>query len=163
MTTVVSDASPLINLARIGHLSLLARLFARLCIPQAVYDEVVVQGSGQPGAAEVAGSDWITVQAVTNPPLVRVLRQELDAGEAEAIALGLECGADLLLMDERMGREVAGRLGLRCVGLVGVLLVVKRAGLIPGIREALEALRDKAGFRLSETLCSQILSEAGEE
>ena len=103
------------------------------------------------------------MQAVTNRPLVRVLRQELDAGEAEAIALGLECGADLLLMDERMGREVAGRLGLRCVDLVGVLLVAKRAGLIPGIREALEALRDKAGFRLSETLCSQILSEAGEE
>jgi uncharacterized protein len=48
MITVVSNASPLINLARIGLLRLLPALFTQITIPQAVYDEIVVQGHGQP-------------------------------------------------------------------------------------------------------------------
>jgi predicted nucleic acid-binding protein len=50
--TIVSNASPLINLARIGKLDLLHRLYDSVLIPQAVWDEVVVQGAGQPGAEE---------------------------------------------------------------------------------------------------------------
>ena len=47
--TIMSNASPLINLARIGKLDLLHRLYDSVLIPQAVWDEVVVQGAGQPG------------------------------------------------------------------------------------------------------------------
>ncbi|WP_244083925.1 hypothetical protein [Desulforhabdus sp. TSK] len=50
---VVSNASPLINLARIGRLSLLPRIFDRLLIPEAVWQEVVEEGQGQPGADEI--------------------------------------------------------------------------------------------------------------
>lgn len=37
------------------------------------------------------------------------------------IALALELQADLVLLDEREGRHTAQRLGLRVVGVVGVL------------------------------------------
>lgn len=95
--TVVSNASPLINLARIGQLDLLRQLYGELWIPDAVRYEVVEEGYGRAGAEEVRAADWIKTQTVSNQPLVRVLTYELDAGEAEAIVLALEKSADLLL------------------------------------------------------------------
>lgn len=118
---VVSDASVLIHLARIGELNLLHQLDGNLLIPKVIWREVVIEGAGQPGAEEVRTASWIETHDVANEHLVRALRQDLDAGEAEAIALALEVGADLLLMDDRLGRETARYLGLRYVGLIGVL------------------------------------------
>ena len=100
--SVVSNASPLINLARIGKLDLLHDLYGELTIPEAVWREVVVEGAGQPGADEVKGATWIKRHAVANRQLVHALQQELDAGEAEAIVLASEMEAELLLMDERL-------------------------------------------------------------
>lgn len=160
--TVVSDASPLINLARIGRLDLLPQLYGKLHLPEAVWEEVVVQGFGQPGAEEIAGAPWIERHTAANRPLVRVLQQELDAGEAEAIALALELRADLLLMDERIGREAARHLDLRCIGLIGVLLEAKHKGLINALKPYLDALRDLAGFRISEVLYERVLKDEGE-
>ena len=62
--TVVSSSGPLIAFAVIGQFDLLRQVYGSLSIPQAVYDEVVVQGAGQPGAAEVQGANWIRVEAV---------------------------------------------------------------------------------------------------
>lgn len=119
---VVSNASPLINLARIGKLGLLRDLYEELTIPDAVWREVVLEGAGQPGADEIESAAWILRQAAGNRELVRALRQDLDAGEAEAIALSLEIGADLLLIDEHLGRDTARHLGLRYIGLIGALV-----------------------------------------
>jgi uncharacterized protein len=96
---VVSNSSPLINLARIGQLNLLAHLFGRLLIPDAVWREVVEKGHGNPGADEINQAEWIERVAVSNRQLVHSLLQELDPGEAESIALAVEINADWLLMD----------------------------------------------------------------
>ena len=87
---VVSDSSPLISLARIGELEILRCLYGEILIPQAVWDEIVVEGEGRPGADEVRGSGWIRCEPVSNLHLARILRRELGAGEAEAIALAVE-------------------------------------------------------------------------
>lgn len=94
--SIVSNASPLINLARIGQLNLLPRLYGELAIPDAVWREVVLEGTGQPGAEEIEVASWIRVQPATNRELVQALQQELDAGEAEAIALALQVKAEFL-------------------------------------------------------------------
>lgn len=86
----------------------------------------------------------------------------MDAGEAEAIALALETDAKLLLMDERLGREVAQHFGIRCVGLIGSLVESKHRGLISEVREAMDRLRDIAGFRISQALYEQVLKDTGE-
>ncbi len=158
---VVSDASALINLARISELDLLRRLYGGLLIPKAVWQEVVVEGAGQPGAEEVRRASWIETYDVANEHLVRALRQNLDAGEAEAVALALEMGVDLLLMDERLGRETARHLGVRRVGLIGVLIMAKRSGLIDAVKPYLDRLRDIAGFRVSDELYVRVYAKLG--
>jgi hypothetical protein len=161
--SVVSNASPLINLARIGKLDLLRQLYGELFIPEAVWHEVVIEGVGQPGADEVKAATWIKTQSVTNIPLVHALRQELDAGEAEAIVLTLETQAELLLMDERVGREDARHLGLRCTGLIGVLVEAKHKGVLSAVKPQLDELRNIAGFRVHDALYVRVLQDEGEE
>ena len=161
--SVVSNASPLISLARIGKLDLLHQLYDELFIPEAVWHEVVIEGVGQPGADEVKAASWIKTQSVTNTPLVHALRQELDAGEAEAIVLTLETQAELLLMDERVGREVARHLGLRYTGLIGVLVEAKHKGVLSAVKPQLDELRNIAGFRISDALYVRVLQDEGEE
>ena len=159
---IVSNASPLINLARIGKLDLLRELYGELIIPEGVWHEVVVEGAGQPGSDEVNTSHWIKRQAVTNRQLQQALRQELDAGEAEAIALAVELNAELLLMDEHLGREVARHLGLRYTGLIGVMIEAKHKGMIGSVKPQLDSLRDISGLHVSDALYLRILKDEGE-
>lgn len=161
--SIVSNASPLINLARIGKLDLLPRLYGAILIPQAIWDEVVVQGAGQPGAEEISSAAWIRRSTVVNTQLVRALRQDLDAGEAEAIALALEVEAELLLMDERLGRETARHMGLRYTGVIGLLVEAKHKGFISEIKSHMGALRREANFRVSDALYRRVLRDEGEK
>lgn len=162
MMKVVSNTSPIINLAAINHLDVLRQVFGTILIPQAVYHEIVVVGSGQPGADEVQGANWIQVHAITNQPLITVLTLSLDQGEAEAIALAVETQADLVLLDERMGRSVASHFGLKCIGLLGILIEAKRTGVLPAVKPVLDDLRSKAGFWVSPALYHQVLQTVDE-
>ncbi len=159
---VVSNASPLVNLSRISQLTLLPQLFGRVLLPEAVWQEVVEDGRGQPGADEIRRATWVERVPVSNQQLVHSLRQDLDPGEAEAIALAVEIDADWLLMDERLGRETAGHFGRPCIGLVGILGVAKQRGMLQELRPLLNQLRDVAGFRMSSALIIEVLRDAGE-
>jgi predicted nucleic acid-binding protein len=159
---IVSDTSPIINLAVIGQLSLLQKLYGTVVVPQAVYEEIVIEGAGQAGATEVAQADWIEIKGITNRPLVTSLEGELDIGEAEAIVLAVELKADLLLIDERKGRIVANRLGVNSIGLLGVLIRAKHEGMISAVGLIMDELRSKAGFWIDDELYNYILQVAGE-
>lgn len=161
--TVVSNTSPIINLAAIGHLDLLRELYGTLTIPDAVYDEIVVRGRGQPGADEVQQFSWFVRQSVSNRALVvQLMGSGLDVGEADAIVLALETNAPLLLMDEKLGRAAATRVGIRVIGLRGVLIEAKRRGRVAEVRPLLDALRAGPGFYIAPALYSQVLRQAGE-
>lgn len=160
---VVSNTSPIINLAAIGQFDVLRALYGTLMIPDAVYDEIVVRGRGQPGADEVQQFSWFVRQSVNNRTLVaQLMGSGLDVGEAEAIVLALETNASLLLMDEKLGRAAAARAGARVIGLLGVLIEAKSRGLVPAIRPLLDALRAGPGFYIAPALYAQILQQAGE-
>jgi predicted nucleic acid-binding protein len=161
---VVSDSSPLVALARIDKLDLVRLLYENVLIPDAVWQEIVIRGAGQPGSNEVKTAPWIRVRSVKNKKLVRALRQELDAGESEAIVLSLETEPEaLLLMDERLGREVARHMGLRYTGIIGVLIEAKNKNLITNVKPFLDSLKNTAGFHINETLYSRILKDLGEK
>lgn len=159
---VVSNTSPIINLACVGQLDLLRQLYGQVIIPQAVFAEIAIAGTGEPGAEEVQKLDWIGRRSVTQGQLIKVLRLELDAGEAEAIACALEINADLLLLDERRARDTAQRLGLKFIGILGVLTEAKRQQRIPRIRPVLDNLRHQAGFWVTDALYRRVLEAAGE-
>ncbi len=159
---IVSDTSPLINLAAVGQLDLLRQLYGHVIIPQAIYDEIVIAGAGQPGAAEVKAAGWIEIRRLKDQALVDILTLELDRGEAEALALAMELKADLLLIDERRGRAIASRLGLTHLGLLGALVEAKQRSLIPAIKPLLDEMIAKAGFWISTELYRRVLQSVME-
>lgn len=139
--TVVSDTSPISNLAAIGHLDLLQQVYGSITIPQAVADEIAKVATIYAQAASIPDQPWITIQAVNDATIVERLRGEkLDSGESEAIALALEIGAELLLIDEQLGRRIAVNEGLNITGLVGVFLDAKNRGFISKIKPTVDAL-----------------------
>ena len=102
---------------------------------------------------------WIERRTVADTGLVALLRQDLGVGEAEAIVLAREAGADLVLLDERMGRIAAKRLGLRVTGLVGVLIEARERGLLTDAEAVVNDLHQKAGFWLSEELRRMVVGK----
>jgi predicted nucleic acid-binding protein len=159
---IVSNTSPLTNLAAIGRLNLLHRLLGRVDIANAVWDELNANGRSWPGRDEVARASWILRQIPNNGALFRALQRDLDRGESESIALAVELGADLILLDEQDGRRLAQRHGLKPMGVVGVLLLGKQYGLLPAIRPELDALRTDAGFWLGDSVYRLALQKARE-
>ena len=159
---VISNSSALINLVIIGRLDLLREKFGEIIVPQAVWQEVVIESAGKPGAKEVERANWIRVEEVTNKPLVQLLEQKLDDGESEAIALALEVGADLVLLDERDARDTAESLGLDILGVIGILIWAKKKGLILSLQDELDQLRNVAKFRFNDKLYRRALAEVGE-
>jgi predicted nucleic acid-binding protein len=153
MAGVIADASPLIALHQIGQISLIEHLFDRILIPSAVAREVSPSLPSLPY--------WIVPRDLTRPIGSEILLASLGAGESETLALALEDGADLLILDERPARKLALVLGLPVVGTAGILLAAKRAGLIPEVRPLLDTLIEK-GFRVSTSLRDKILADAAE-
>ena len=160
---VVCNTSPLTNLAAIGQFDLLHQLYEEVHIAQGVWIELNAGGRHWPGRNEVAGANWIKHHPVQNQALVTTLERDLDLGEAETIAMALELGADLVLLDEKEGRHAARRLELHVLGVVGVLLEAKSNGRIGAVRPHLDGLRQTAGFYLSTSVYRLALSLAGEE
>jgi len=161
---VVSDASPVLNLAIIDRLDLLQQQFGKVWLPQAVIDELRIEGD-LPGSAVIRQAwraGWLGPEVVQDRVRVSILRRDLDLGEAEAIALALQQRADWLLLDEREGRRIAKSLGLRVTGVLGILLRARLEGLLPSMREAMDQLRNLADFRIGADLYDQLLESAHE-
>ncbi len=114
------------------------------------------------GAIDVGRLAFVRIQQPSDLNMLARMRAALDAGEAEAIALALETHADAILMDEARGRNVALSLGLRPVGVIGVLIEAKRRGVVDRVAPLLETLDRTITFRVSETLRRRALDLAGE-
>ena len=162
---VVADSSPLIYLAALSDFHFLRDIFGEIVIPPAVYQEVVVQGTGFPVKANVvvALDDWIVVKAVRSRGYIEEACEAgcIDIGEAEAIVLAQECQAGTLLLDDQRAVGYARKLGLNVVRTPVVYSEAKLRGWVSSVREKLDALRKK-GFRLSERHYHLILDEIGE-
>jgi predicted nucleic acid-binding protein len=159
---IVSDTTPISELAKVDHLDLLPKLFGKVVIPQGVFDELQV--GEHPAAKLVHDLSWLEVVTVNNQQLVRELQQsfKLDLGESEAIALAEEIRASQLLIDERAARKVAMARKLPLIGTVGILLLAKRRGLLDSVKDVLDEMKAQ-GMRISDRLYVQVLTLAQEK
>ncbi len=160
---VVSDASVLIGLARLGLWRLLGEVYDRVVIPSGVRDEFLAPEHFRVERTALLNASWIDIRAARNDAMMAQLPRQLGRGEREAITLAVELRADLLLIDELDGRRAAKSLKLAITGIGGLLVVAKSRGLIPAVAPLLMKLQTECGFRLSNRLIAQLSAVAGEQ
>lgn len=156
---VVSNTTPLNYLVLIGQQELLARLFERVIIPQAVWTELQAEGTPKSVRDWLANQPvWLEVRQANLPTDAALAR--LDGGEREAILLAQELKADLLLIDDKDGRLEAARRNLLVVGTLGVLDKAAERGLLD-LPEALSRLQ-QTSFRAAPLLLKSLLEKDAE-
>jgi uncharacterized protein len=160
VNTIVSDTTALIVLAAQDRLDLLGACFEQVLLPLAVYREWRTGDAGLDQRLERL--TFFQVVAVDEGDLLEELRAMVDPGEAEALALARQRGLPLLV-DEKKGRTLARMMGIPVLGLVGVLLLAVRRGILdpPTAKEILDASID-CGFRLSDALYQAFVGQLGE-
>jgi hypothetical protein len=160
MPKIVSNTTPIISLLKLNRLDLLQKLYKQVYIPSAVYKEIEF-GKAKGYYKDLTSVDWINIIEIQDKQAVKYFL-DLDAGEAEAIVLATELNADLIILDEKLGRFHAKHADLRVSGTIGILIKAKSEGLIEELKQSLDELTDK-GVWISEKLKSEILKKVGEE
>lgn len=156
---VVSNTSPIIFLTKINRLELVNKLYGpTIILPQSVYNELLFR--------DLPGTPFIK----NNPPYFSIMPSKktfpgldfLGKGERECIEIGKTQAADLILMDDKMGRGMAQALNLRVKGTAGILLEAQHKGLISHsqFQSDLVNLMKNHYFRISADLFSAILQTA---
>lgn len=161
---VVSNTSPILNLAIVGQLTLLKFQFDLVLIPFEVRAELKIdtEFAGAAAVRQALAEGLIQTMEIEAADLYRVLALELDQGESAAITLALEQKISAILIDESDGRAKARAMGLQPLGVLGILLRAKRAGHVKSVKEIMRALREEAGFFIDDGLSEAVLKEAGE-
>ncbi|MEE1518125.1 MAG: DUF3368 domain-containing protein [Lachnospiraceae bacterium] len=156
---IVSDTTPIISLMKIEQLYLLEKMFGYIVIPKAVYDELTVNEKFAKEILKIKEAEFVKVGEVKNDSSVNILRNVtgLDAGESEAIVMAGEKEADLLLMDEHKGRQVAKKLGIKITGTIGILLQAFDEGMMSkeDVKKCILVLKE-SNIRISDNLCKKV-------
>ena len=112
---------------------------------------------------EAVNAGWLKIESPTNQLVLRLLKRDLDEGEAEAIALTAERGIEMVLLDESYARKKAAVYGMRKTGVIGLLIRAKLEGKVFSLRYELTRLRQDAGFRISDTIYREALRSVDED
>jgi len=159
---IISDTSPLSNLLIIDKLDILHQVVGNIVIPQSVFNEVVALDDFNINTESFKNAAWIVSQNPDNEEFVNHLLNELDRGEAEAIALALQLNADYIIMDEKICRSVVQKYNIETIGLLGILIKGKEIGVIASLKPILDDLIQVSGFWISEELYQEILRRVNE-
>ncbi|MDN3513858.1 MAG: DUF3368 domain-containing protein [Candidatus Brocadia sp.] len=158
---VAVNTSPTIYLSSINEIGLLKKLFGEVFIPDAVKEEIVSGGKDNFGFQEIQGENWIKVKKIENKLAKKCLLTDIDSGEAEVIILAEELKANMVIMDDRLGRMIAHLRGFHVIGTLRLLVLAKNKGLIPVVKPLIEKLKE-VGFWISEDVYKDILLQTGE-
>lgn len=159
MRKIISNTTPILSLLKINQLKLLKELYGSVIIPSAVYHEIET-GHDWIYYTDLSQINWIEIREVQNQQSLDYFF-DLDRGEAEVLILAKEVNADLVILDENLGRRYAKQLKLNLTGTIGVLLRAKQKNLIPSVKDLLYELKNK-GVWLSSSLIEQVAKLAGE-
>lgn len=155
---IVSNTTPIISLAAIGRLDILEKLFGKVIIAEAVYNEI----KAKPGYGyEQIDCDFIEVRPIKGLLYKDFLLSQLDSGEAETIILAKEINADFVIIDENIGYQFANQVGLTAIRTLSLLLKAKEKGHVAQLRPLLDEMIAK-GRWYSNAVYRSFLEQAGE-
>ena len=152
----VSNTTPLRYLIAIEQEHLLGKLFERVFVPVAVHEELTDADTPERVRRRVASlPGWFEVRTVdeTRMPTFPVT---LHRGERQAILLAEALRADVLLLDEQVGRTIALSRNIPLSGTLGVLERADRMGFVSNFPQVLQRLK-ASRFFIAETLEQQLL------
>lgn len=161
---IVSNTGPIIGLAKIDQLFLLKKIASEVLIPPMVYRELLGKVGIESERIDHALNEFLRVTDL-NPlePSIEMTISGLGDGERQAIGLASTVKGDvLLLLDDRAGREVAKQLNIPTTGLVGLLLLAKKKGILENIGSLIDDLRIQ-GYWLSDEVVEVIKRLGGEK
>lgn len=151
MNCVVSDSTTLIVLSKIGRFDLLCNIWERVFVPQEVWEEV--------NAKPFVSHPVIEIVEAPCDDTHQALSLILDAGESAAIALAHR-EALMLIIDEKKGRKWAKNIGVRVIGLIGILLInLERSLITPAEVREIIGCCDGVGFRISTSVKERVETE----
>lgn len=156
----IVNTSPIFYLHRLGLLNIFHALYGEIIVPWAVQDELEQgrkQGENVPNLDEYS---WIKIRNVSVPQYMNLI-VELGRGESEVLGVAAEHPSALVVLDDKLARNIAELQGFRLTGTAGILLRAKEKNLISEIKPVLDSLID-LDFRLRPELLKNILDIAGE-
>lgn len=159
MRKIVSNTTPIISLLKIGELSILKDLYQRIIVPKEVFNEIE-NGNNKSYYINLLEIDWIEIKEIKDEKSLSYFL-DLDKGEAETIILANEINADLVIIDEKLGRYHAIHANLKVTGTLGILLKAKKQGKIKSVKNLLSELKDK-GIWLNDKLVERVIELANE-
>ena len=159
---VICNTSPIIGLLSIDRMDLLWELFDEVIIPKAVERELCVNDQVHKSEVEAIrhyiSTGKLQVYTVQNEELVKKLYGKLHFGELEVIIGAKECGIAVAIIDEISARKMAEDFLVDTIGILGILSLAKRKGLLKSVKEDVDLLRSK-GYRISDKLYMQFLKQ----
>lgn len=159
---VISDTSPLSAMAKMDWLPWLEERWGKVTVPDVVWRELLKIGDAAALARLESARKSRLIDVEDAPPLSRAELGHLHSGEVAAISLALKHRAEWLIVDDGDARKAAKALGLRIIGVLGVMVWARRRGRLRRFATALEDLRNRTGFRVSAEVVGQILADLGE-
>lgn len=160
MSTVVSNASPLITLAKADLLELLSKQFPMIVVAQAVVEEILQGPENDSMRKVVSKLPWLK-QVTLEPRLTPLAYWQLGRGESEVIEYARRSPGTLALLDDKDARNVALSLQIPIMGTLGILAKSVRHGGVASFDQLVKRLQ-KAGIYLNEALISSVRKGLGE-
>jgi predicted nucleic acid-binding protein len=161
MRRIIVNSTPIISLAGIDSLILLKKLYKEIIVPEAVYEEVSIEGESKIGAKRLKEADFIKIHSVDNKEAEKIFSTSLHKGEVEVLLLARELKADLVIIDDLLARKHAKYLDIKVTGTLGILLKAKKKGYLKKIKPLLDELINN-NIYISDKLYKNVLDLANE-
>jgi len=152
---IIGDSSALIALSAMDRLDILEKLFNKVYVPKAVYEEVTKSNKAESKKLKLFLKDKV-IEVKSH-----IVKIGLGKGELESIVLYQELNAKFLLIDDKRAKKFAQLNSINTIGSLGVILLAKESGLIDSVKKDLEKLKDK-NLYISKELINKVIKLAKE-
>jgi len=155
---VVTDASPLIFLAKLDRLDLIERLFGKdILVPSLVSDEVLLPPL--PPEEELRLRRFLDSATIVKVGKSRKQSLSLSRADLAVYQLAIERKANYILSDDKLLRALLTTEGLVPLGTIGLLMLAANKGILTKeeTRSGLDELIKKHNLRISIELFERVL------